>query len=144
MLSAMETCVFCEIVSEQRDLGVIAYQNEELVVFPARDQRPMNQGHMLVVTRRHSRNLYDLPPALDAEFLGCARRTAQAVRQAFQASGTSITQNNEPPGQDVFHVHLHVIPRHLSDGDLSAPCQTVDLATRVEQAQRLAGFMECQ
>ena len=111
------------------------------MVFPSRDQRPMNQGHMLVVTRRHFRNLYDLPPALDAELLGRARPTAQAVQQAFQASGTSIRQNNEPPGQDVFHVHVHVVPSHLSDGDLSAPCQTVDLATRVEQAQRLAGFI---
>ncbi len=97
----------------------------------------MNQGHMLVVTRRHFRNLYDLPPALDAELLGCARRTARAVQQAFRASGTTIRQNNEPPGQDVFHVHVHVMPRHFNDGDLSAPYQTVDLATRVEQAQRL-------
>ncbi len=140
----METCVFCEIVSEQRDVGVIAYQDDEVVVFPSRDQRQMNQGHMLVVTRRHFRNLYDLPPALGAELLRRARRTARAVQQAFQASGTSIRQNNEPPGQDVFHVHLHVIPRHLNDGDLSAPYETVDLATRVEQAQRLAGFMERQ
>ena len=136
----MDACVFCEVASEHRDQGVIAYQ-EEVVVFPSRDQRPMNHGHMLVVTRRHFRNLYDLPPALDAGLLGCARRTAQAVQQAFQAAGTTIRQNNEPPGQDVFHVHVHVIPRHLNDGDLSAPYETVDLATRVEQAQRLAGLM---
>ncbi len=134
----MDACVFCEIVGEQRDEGVIAYQEEEVVVFASRDQRPMNEGHMLVVTRRHFRNLYDLPSALDAELLGCVRRTAQAVQDAFHASGTTIRQNNEAPGQDVFHVHVHVIPRHLNDGDLSAPYQTVDLATRVEQAQRLA------
>ncbi len=144
MLSAMDACVFCEIVCEQRDQGVIAYQGEEVVVFPSRDQRPMNQGHMLVVTRRHFRNLYDVPPELDAELLGCARRTAQAVQQLFHASGTTIKQNNESPGQDVFHAHVHVMPRHFNDGDLSAPYQTVDLATRVEQAQRLAGLMRCQ
>jgi diadenosine tetraphosphate (Ap4A) HIT family hydrolase len=41
--------------------------------------RPKNKGHMLIVTRLHFRNLYDLPTALDAQLLGCARRTAQAV-----------------------------------------------------------------
>ncbi|MCA1680110.1 MAG: HIT domain-containing protein, partial [Actinobacteria bacterium] len=62
--------MLCEVVCEHRDQGVIAYQDDHIVVFPSRDQRPSNQGHMLVVTRRHFRNLYDLPPALDAKLLG--------------------------------------------------------------------------
>ncbi len=134
--------MFCEIVAERQDQGVIAYQDEDVVVFPARDQRPKNEGHMLVVTRRHFRNLYDLPPALDAQLLCCARTTAQAVQQACRAAGTTIRQNNEPPGQDVLHVHLHVIPRHLDDEDLSSPYRSVDLTTRREQARWLAALME--
>jgi histidine triad (HIT) family protein len=142
MLSPMEACVFCEVVAGRRDQGVIAYQDEEVVVFPSVHQRPTNQGHMLVVTSSHFRNLYDLPPALDANFLGCVRWIAQTVQQAFHASGTTIRQNNEPPGQDVFHLHLHVMPRHLDDGNLSAAYERVDLATRIEQARELARLIE--
>ena len=71
----------------------------------------------------------------------CLRRTAQAVQQAFEATGSTIRQNNEPPGQDVFHVHFHVMPRHPSDDDLAAQYEVVDLASRVSQARAVAPLL---
>ena len=49
--------MFCEIVRGNGPDGTIAYQDETVCVFPSRDQRPTNLGHMLVVTCDHYRNL---------------------------------------------------------------------------------------
>ncbi len=134
--------MFCQIVAGQRDVGVIAYEDDDVVVFASRHQRVTNEGHMLLVTRRHFRNLYDLPAELDTAVLGGVRRTARAVERAFRASGTTIRQNNDPPGQDVFHVHFHVIPRHVDDANLAAPYRVLGLTSRMEQARTLAAAIE--
>jgi diadenosine tetraphosphate (Ap4A) HIT family hydrolase len=97
-----ERCEFCETVRGEGPERIVAYQDATMAVFAARDQRPMNLGHMLVVTCKHYRNLHDLPPSLYGEVMACLRRTSEAVRLAFAATGTTIKQNNEPPGQDIF------------------------------------------
>ena len=137
----VDRCVFCEIVVGDRPDGTIAYQDRTVCVFPSRDQRPTNLGHMLVVTCDHYRNLYDLPPSLYGEVMTCLRRTAEAVQQAFGATGSTIRQNNGPPGQDVFHVHFHVMPRYRADNDLAAQYEVVDLASRVSQARAVAPLL---
>jgi diadenosine tetraphosphate (Ap4A) HIT family hydrolase len=79
-----------------------------------------------------------MPRSLDNDAMACLRRTALAVQRTFGCSGTTITQNIGPPGQDVFHTHFHVIPRHLDDDNLSSPYQAIELATRIEQAGSIA------
>jgi histidine triad (HIT) family protein len=131
-------CVFCQIAAGNRPDGVVAYEDDVVCVFASRDQRPRNHGHMLVITRDHHRNLYDLPPSLDAPLMARVRLVAGAVQRAFGATGTSIQQNNEPPGQYVFHLHFHVIPHHGDTGQggvPSGPYQVVDLDIRVAQAE---------
>ena len=59
------------------------------------------------------------------------------MQRAFGASGTTILQNDGPPGQSVDHLHIHVIPRHVGDG---YPCRAQapeSSSTRERQAQRL-------
>ena len=72
-------------------------------------------------------------------------RTAAAVKAAFSADGVTIRQNNEKHGgQDVFHVHFHVIPRFEGDEfDLGAErfpfgAVEVPLDERIEQTRKLA------
>ncbi len=137
----VERCVFCKIIEGHGPDGIIAYQDRTVSVFASRDQRPTNLGHMLVVTCNHYRNLYDLPPSLYGAIMTCLRRTAEAEQQAFEAAGSTIRQNNEPPGQDVFHVHFHVMPRFPDDNNLAARYQVVDLATRVAQAQAVGALL---
>ncbi len=127
----------CEIIAGHRDAGVIAFQDNDVVVFPARGQRPTNLGHMLVVTRSHYRNMYDLPPTMDGRVWGCVRRVAAGLQREFAASGTTIRLNNEPPGQDVFHFHVHVIPRHADDENLSTRSEPLALEDRVALAARV-------
>lgn len=134
------SCVFCEVANGEGPPGIVAYIDDLVCVFASRDQRPTNLGHMLVVTRRHYRNLYDLPVSLCGPVLLGVRRTAEAVQRAFDATGSTIRQNNERPGQDVFHIHFHVMPRHDADNNLAARYEPIDLTVRVEQA-RLVGAL---
>src|SRR3712207_5444584 len=82
------------------------------------DLRPVNPGHVLVVPRRHAGSLAEL----EADDGAAMMRTAQRVAAAQRASGLRCEGVNlwladgEAAGQDVFHVHLHVVPRHRDDG----------------------------
>jgi histidine triad (HIT) family protein len=144
-----ETCVFCQILRGEATPGVIAYRDAETAVFPTRGQTARNRGHMLVVPTRHVAQIYDVGADLAGPLMLTVARVAVAVKAAFAADGVTIRQNNEKPGgQDVFHVHFHVIPRYAGDsfdvGDERYPfgAKAVSVAERVQQARRLAQALE--
>lgn len=86
-------------------------EDADLVAFM--DVMPQAAGHVLVVPKAASRNLLDADPAVLAKLLPAVQRVAQAVKTAFSADGVSVFQYNEAAGgQSVFHLHMHVVPRH--------------------------------
>jgi histidine triad (HIT) family protein len=87
------------------------YEDDDVVAFM--DVMPQATGHTLVVPKAASRNLLDADPAVLAKLLPVVQRIAKAAKTAFAADGVTIMQFNETPaGQTVFHLHVHVIPRH--------------------------------
>lgn len=87
------------------------YEDESFVAFM--DVMPQAPGHTLVVPKAASRNLLDADPAVLAKLLPVVQKLALAVKAAFAADGVSIIQYNEAAGgQSVFHLHVHVVPRH--------------------------------
>jgi histidine triad (HIT) family protein len=81
------------------------------------DIAPIHYGHTLVIPKEHYETFLDLPDKLWLEMGQVSRQVAQALRQAFFARGINLGMNNfDAAGQVVFHAHLHVIPRFLSDG----------------------------
>lgn len=77
------------------------------------DAMPQGPGHALVIAKSPSRNLLDAEDETLARLLPIVRKLARAVTAAFAASGVTVMQFNEPAGgQTVFHLHMHVIPRH--------------------------------
>jgi histidine triad (HIT) family protein len=87
------------------------YEDEATVAIM--DIMPRADGHVLVIPKAACRNVLDAPPeALQAVAL-TTQRLARAVKAAFAADGVTIQQFNEAAGgQVVFHLHVHVIPRH--------------------------------
>lgn len=87
------------------------YEDDETFVFM--DIMPRADGHCLVIPKSPCRNMLD---ASDAELTAClrtVRRMGHAVMAAFGAGGVTVQQFNEAPGgQEVFHLHYHVLPRH--------------------------------
>ena len=107
-------CVFCAIVAETAP-AVRIYEDDDYLAFL--DIRPFTRGHTLVIPRQHSVDLTDTPAPVLAGLLTVGQRIARATR----ASGLAATGNNvaindgKSAFQSVFHIHLHVVPRH--DGD---------------------------
>jgi histidine triad (HIT) family protein len=107
-------CVFCKLVARQIPASVV-YEDEATLAFM--DLGQVNPGHVLVASKPHAENIYELDDAQAAAVFRAAARVARAVRAAFDPPGLSVYQaNGKPAGQTVFHFHLHVLPRHDGDG----------------------------
>lgn len=107
-------CIFCKIAAGEIPSEKI-YEDEHTFAFL--DISPNNHGHTLVVPKEHFRNILDISPEAFAHTTETVRRVAGAVKAGVNAAGLNITMNNEPcAGQIVFHAHMHVIPRHETDG----------------------------
>lgn len=133
-------CPFCELAAGTRDPDAVAYRTEGALAFPNLYQRDANRGHFLVVPAEHVPDLYRLPSELYTELLGAVATVARAVRSAFSAEGITVHQHNElAGGQDVFHLHFHVIPRFSTDRfyEQLPTRHEIPLAVRAEQAARV-------
>lgn len=112
---AEEACIFCRILSGEVPAG-IAWESPYVVAFMS--NRAYHRGHALVIPRRHIATIYELPDELTGPLLLTTVRVARAARTAFAADGITIRQHNEPAGgQEVFHLHFHVIPRYTGDDE---------------------------
>jgi histidine triad (HIT) family protein len=108
-------CVFCRIIDGELEASRV-YADRQVVAFM--DLEPVNPGHILVVLRRHASSLSDLEPGEGAQVFRIAQLAAAAVRQArLVCEGVNLLlADGATAGQEVFHVHLHVIPRFQGDG----------------------------
>ena len=107
-------CVFCKIASNQASAEIV-FDEDQVMAFL--DIHPIVPGHTLVIPKEHYANLLELPDELWTEIGRVSRRVALALRGALSSQGFNIGMNNfEAAGQEVFHAHIHVIPRYFNDG----------------------------
>jgi len=111
----MAACVFCEIVAGRSPASIV-YRDHTCVAFL--DICPVNPGHLLVVPVRHAAYLAELDPETGRALFATAQSLSQAVRRSgVKAEGINLLlADGEAAGQEVFHVHLHVLPRFDGDG----------------------------
>ena len=111
----MSDCLFCRLVAGDGEVSVVE-EAERTVTFM--DIQPVVRGHALVVPRAHATYLADLDPEDGAEIFRAGQRAAAALRAStLRCEGVNLfLADGEAAGQEVFHVHLHVIPRHEGDG----------------------------
>jgi histidine triad (HIT) family protein len=88
----------------------IVYEDDDTLAFL--DIGPNNQGHTLVIPKNAVQNVFDADQKTWAAVMETVRKIAPAVRDAVAASGVNINSNHgEEAGQEVFHLHIHIIPR---------------------------------
>jgi histidine triad (HIT) family protein len=111
----MTECIFCDILAGKLPSSIVCRGD---VCWAFMDIQPVNSGHVLVVPIYHASCLAEL----DGESGARMFRTAQSIAGALRHSGLKCEGVNlfladgRTAGQDVFHVHLHVIPRYTGDG----------------------------
>ena len=110
----MEDTVFDKIIKREIPAEIV-YEDADTIAFL--DIAPTNPGHTLVVPKQASRNIFDISEEDWLAVMKVVRKIAHAVKGAVDAEGVNITMNNEPAaGQEVFHSHIHIIPRFSTDG----------------------------
>ncbi len=104
----VEDCIFCKIINKESHANVV-YEDEQVIAFLS--NRPVNEGHTLVVPKKHYRDIYDIPEEEAAYLFKITKRVAEAVKAAMIPPGIRIVQNNgAAAGQVIFHLHVHIIP----------------------------------
>lgn len=108
-------CIFCEIVAGRAEASVV-HEDDDVLAFM--DIRPWTSGHLLVVPKRHASGLADLEAADGQKVFAAGQRIARAMRGGdSSAEGVNLfLADGAVAGQEVFHVHLHVLPRRRGDG----------------------------
>src|SRR3979411_995322 len=87
------------------------YEDDHVLAFL--DIMPRTPGHTLVLPKAPARNILDISPEDFAHVARASRKIARAAMQAFKADGITVQQFSEAAGgQVVFHLHMHVMPRH--------------------------------
>lgn len=106
-------CIFCQIVSGQAPASFV-YQDDKVVAFMSLEQP--NPYKVLVVPREHVETLFELNDQLAAAIFQTTVKVARAIRAASGCDGLNLVQSNGEAGQqDVFHFHLHLVPRFWND-----------------------------
>jgi len=109
----MTDCIFCRIAAGQAPAYVVA-ENALSVAFL--DRGPAAVGHTLVVPRAHATDIWEISePDLTAVMV-MAKQVAHLLDERLSPDGLNLTQANRAAGwQEVFHFHVHVIPRWAGD-----------------------------
>jgi len=110
----MVDCIFCRILAGESEVSLV-YRDETCAAFM--DVQPINPGHLLVVPVRHAASLSELKEKEGAQIFRVAQRLAAAARlSGVKCEGVNFfLADGEAAMQEVFHVHLHVIPRYSGD-----------------------------
>ena len=111
----MEDCIFCKIIKGELPSSKI-HEDDELLAFL--DIQPVNKGHVLIIPKQHKELIADLDNKTLGNMITVANKINQAIRKSgIRSEGINLfLADGEVAGQEVFHVHLHVIPRFIADG----------------------------
>jgi len=101
--------IFTKIINREIPADIV-YEDEKVLAFL--DKSPIRKGHTLVIPKIEFENIFDGDPEYLGHMMVIAQKVARALLKVTGATGVNIKMNNgHAAGQDVFHAHIHVIPR---------------------------------
>jgi histidine triad (HIT) family protein len=111
----MASCIFCDIIRGEAAASSV-FRNDLVSAFL--DISPVTPGHTLVVPNAHAELLRDMRPDVRYELFHIALEVGEALRRSgLRVDGLNFfVAEGEAAGQDVFHSHIHVLPRYPGDG----------------------------
>lgn len=104
-------CIFCKIVKGEIPAKIIQETTKSLAFM---DAFPLAKGHSLVIPKHHYEKLQEIPPEENAELFETVRNVLSKVDKLTNATLVAL-HNGKDSGQEVPHVHIHLIPRSKQD-----------------------------
>ncbi len=108
-------CIFCKIASKEAEAAIL---HEDDLIIAFLDTKPVNEGHTLVIPKEHHSRVETVDETTFLRLFSVGRELMAKIQQAFpDVTGFNyLIANGKDAGQEVPHVHLHVIPRKPQDG----------------------------
>jgi len=109
----VDNCIFCKILAGETPAHFV-YEDDLVVAFLSLEQP--NPYKVIVIPRDHVEMIYDLNDEQASAIFRATVKIARSVRDASKCEGLNLVQSNGSVGQqDVFHFHLHIVPRFSGD-----------------------------
>jgi histidine triad (HIT) family protein len=104
-----ESCIFCKIIRGEIPASIIF---EDDICMALMDVFPINEGHSLLIPKKHFENLFDVDEDVVAHLARRLVDLTKRVKKATEEEGVlNIVANGAGAGQDVPHLHFHAVPR---------------------------------
>ena len=104
-------CIFCKIITKEIPAKIL-YEDDDSISFL--DAFPVAKGHTLVIPKKHFAKIQDMPPDLNQKLFDSVHKMINKV-DAIEGSTLVAVHNGKESGQEVPHVHVHLIPRSTTD-----------------------------
>lgn len=103
------SCLFCDYNKED-------YIAENALCFAIFDKFPVNDGHVLIIPKRHFSNYFDAEPEEILAMYELAGEVKKIIDDRYKPDGYNVGVNvNHEGGQTIMHLHMHIIPRFKGD-----------------------------
>jgi len=140
-------CPFCTFANggetDFNKKGDIVFEDDEVLAYISPKWWPNNPGNVMIIPKQHVEHVYDISDQLLDKIYALGKKVAIGMKKEYGCDGTSFRQHNEPAGdQEVWHFHLHVLPRWEND-DLYINYENAKTVTEEERApyvKKLSNF----
>lgn len=110
----MDNCIFCQIVAGKSPSWKVM---ETEYAYAFLDINPVSEYHTLVIPKDHHRDVFDTPAETLAQVVDLVKKVTTLYQEKLGIRNVQlINSNGREAQQDVFHIHFHIVPRRLGDG----------------------------
>ena len=137
MSTTVDNCILCKIAQKKIDAKIID-ENENAIAFL--DAFPLTAGHTLVITKNHYAKLQDVDYDQINQLFSLANKILPSIEKGTGVQSTLIAiHNGKDAGQEIPHLHVHIVPRKLGDGGGSIHSM-FDSSHRLEENEMIKVF----
>ena len=137
MSTTVDNCIFCKVAQKKIDAKIID-ENENAIAFL--DAFPLTAGHTLVITKNHYAKLQDVDYDQINQLFSLANKILPSIEKGTGVQSTLIAiHNGKDAGQEIPHLHVHIVPRKLGDGGGSIHSM-FDSSHRLEEREIIKVF----
>ena len=104
-------CIFCKIISKEIPAKIL-YEDEDTISFL--DAFPITLGHTLIIPKTHLEQIQDMPSSINEKLFASVQKMIKKIN-IVKGSTLVLIHNGKDSGQEIMHVHVHLIPRGTDD-----------------------------